>query len=181
MDSTLSPAQAKLKLTLLDKKVEAKNSYEVYSEFLDIGLPPVVMEILDKISKVTWKIAQETFAVGKIILVELLKFVKKHPFVVAGLTVGCLIGAAIGGLLTVSPMIANMPLLGSLLVKLLSVLSTLGKTVFIAGGLILGIKLDNKFPDVGQELHEIAKDFFKMLAEILESLQARYSNGFSLA
>lgn len=181
MDSTLSPAQAKLKLTLLDKKVEAKNSYEVYSEFLELGLPPVVMEILNKISKVTWKIAQETFAVGKIILVELLKFVKKHPFAVVGLTVGCLIGAGIGGLLTVSPMLAKIPVLGSLLVKLLSVLSTLCKTVFPVGGLILGIELDNNFPNVGQEIHEIAKDFFKMLAEILESLRSRYSNEFSLA
>lgn len=181
MDTPLSPAQAKLKLTLLDKKAEAQNSYEVYSEFLDLGLPPSVMEVLEKISKVVWKVAKETFAIGKIILLEVIKFVKEHPLLVLSCTAGYAIGVAIGGLLTLSPMLAKVWVIGPLLAKLLSLLSSLCQVTFVVGGFLVGLQIDRAFPHVGQDIQKVATDFFDMLARIIGTIQSRYAGEFNLA
>lgn len=181
MDTPLSPAQAKLKLTLLGKKAEAKNSYELYTEFLEMGLPPLVMEMLDKISKVVWKVAKETFEIGKIILLEVLKFCKNHPMLVLSCTAGYAIGVAIGGLLTLNPMLAKAWVIGPLMAKLLSLLSNLCQVTFTVGSFLLGLQLDREFPNIGQDIQKTATDFFNMLAQIIEAIQSRYTGEFNPA
>jgi len=181
MDTPLSPAQAKLKLTLLDKKAEAKNSYELYAEFLDMGLPPLVLEILEKISKVVWKVAKEAFAIGKIILLEVIRFVKEHPMLVLSFGISYAIGSAIGGLVTAIPILPSLPWIGPLISQLLSSLSNLCQITFVVGGSLLGLQLDREFPNTGQDIQKAATDFFNMLARIIEAIQSRYAAEFNPA
>jgi hypothetical protein len=51
----------------------------------------------------TKKVAGKVFAVGKIVLLKILEFVKAHPFLVVGAGIGAVIGVAIAGLITSIP------------------------------------------------------------------------------
>jgi hypothetical protein len=189
----ISPSQARLKLVLLDKQSEAKNNWEFYSEMRDLGLPDEIIEILQKVLKVTAKVAGTAISIGKIIVTKLLEYTAKHPLQVAGLAVGLgatyALGVALGGLFTLVPTLPHWMGIGSLLTKLATLLYSLCKTVFLPimiaspfVGCVAGELLDKKYPEVSESLQQIAKDFFELFAQIMNSIKDELdSGGFSEA
>ena len=180
--SALPPALAKLKLTILNKKAEAKKSLEVYFDMKNLGLPDVIIDILEKIWKVTSKAPGQVISIGKIIVIELLNFALEHPLQVTGLAVGLssaiALGVAVHGLFALIPSLAKMKLIGGLLAKLALATANLCKSVtlpFIIGTpvatTVVGEILDQKFPVISQSLQQIARDYFELFSKIINALK----------
>jgi hypothetical protein len=188
--SELSPSQARLKLMILNKHAEVKNSYELYSEMTNLGLPNEVIEVLSRILKVTSKVAGKVIAIGKIIVIKLLEYVSKHPFQVAGLVVGLsatyALGVALHGLFALVPALVKWKIIGGLLSKLALLIANLCQTVFVpimiatpvVGG-VAGEIFDKKYPEVSESLQQIAKDFFEFFAQLLNAIKDEFEFGES--
>jgi hypothetical protein len=180
--SPLNPSQARLKLAILNKQAEAKNSWEFYSEMRTLGLPDEVIEILQKVLKVTSKVAGTVISIGKIIVIKLIEYVAKHPLQVAGLAVGLgatyALGVALSGLFALVPTLPHWMGVGPLLTKLAIIIPNLCKTVFVPAmilspvvGCVAGEIFDNKYPEVSESLQKIAQDFFDFFAQMMNSLR----------
>lgn len=156
----LSTGQANLKLALWNAQAESVKSSDLYMQLQEIGLPEEIVSRLHELLTFTKKIAGKIFAVGKIVLLKILEFVKAHPFLVAGIGIGVVIGAAIAGLIT------SIPFLGQLLAPVAAVLG-----VTITGvGAVIGHRLDKQFQGVGEDIVEIAQHFFALLADVFNTL-----------
>lgn len=156
----LSPAMANFKLTSLNAEAESIKSSDFYVWLDSSGLPPEVSIRLKELIEKTKEIAGHVISVGRIILMKIIEFVKAHP----NFFIGAAIGAAIGYLAHLIPLIGN--LLAAITVPLGIFIGAFyghamdkreqGKTAS-ANDVLLGIP---------QDIIEIAKDFFKLLAEI---------------
>lgn len=178
----LSPPQARLKLVLLNKQAEAKNNWEFYSEMRDLGLPDEIIEILQRVLKITSKVAGTVISIGKIIVTKLIEYVAKHPLQVAGLAVGLgatyALGVALSGMFALIPTLPHWIGVGPLLTKLAIIIPNLCKTVFVPVmilspivGTVVGEIFDKKYPEVSESLQQIAKDFFEFFAQIINSIK----------
>ena len=155
-NKALVPAQAKLKLALWNAEAESLKSSELYCQLQDLGLPEEVVSRLHELIAFTNKIADKSFAVGKIVLLRILEFVKAHPFLVVSAGIGAVVGAAITGL------IISIPFLGQLLAP---VATALGITITIISA-VVGHAIDEQFQGVGEDIAEIAQQFFSLLADV---------------
>jgi hypothetical protein len=178
----LSPPQARLKLVLLNKQAEARNNWEFYSEMRDLGLPDEIIEILQKVLKITSKVAGTIISIGKIIVTKLIEYVAKHPLQVAGLVVGLgatyALGVALSGMFALVPTLPHWLGVGPLLTKLAMIIPNLCKTVFVPAmilspivGSVAGEIFDKKYPEISESLQQIAKDFFELFAQIINSIK----------
>ncbi|QFS48817.1 hypothetical protein [Nostoc sphaeroides] len=156
----LSAAQANLKLALWNAEAESVKSNEMYIQLQELGLPEEVVTRLHGLSTVTRKVSGKVFTLGKIVLIKIFEFVKAHPFLVAGVGIGAVVGAAIAGLIT------SIPLLGQLLAPIAAVL---GITI-IGVGAVVGHRLDKQFQGVGEDIVEIAQKFFALLTDVLNTV-----------
>lgn len=160
MKQELSTAQANLKLAIWNAEAESVKSGNLYIELQTLGLPEEVVSRLHQILTYTKKVAGKVFSVGKIVLLKIIEFVKAHPFLVAGMGIGAVVGSAIASL------IISIPFIGQLLAPLAAIL---GVTV-AAVGAVVGHRLDKQFQNVGEDIVEIAQHFFALLADIFNTV-----------
>ena len=193
--SKISAAQARLKLAILNKQAEAKSTWEFYSETKNFGFPGDVIEILTQILGVTSKVAGKTISIGRIVVFKLLEYVAKHPLQVAGLAAGLCsayaLGTALHGLFSAAPFLAQIPILGGKLAALALLVAKLCRTVFMPlmaispiAGAVVGEIIDSKFPAVSESLQVVAKDFFYLFSQIIDTIRGElkstnYSQGFA--
>jgi hypothetical protein len=156
----LSIPQANLKITLWQVEADSMSSSDIYIWLNDSGLPPEVALRLHELMTFTKKAGQKVIAVGKILLIKIIEFVKAHPFLVVGAGIGAVVGSAITALITSIPFIG--PLLSPIAIAL-------GITI-TAVGAVIGHRLDKTFPGVGQDIFEIAQEFFKLLADVFNTI-----------
>lgn len=156
----VSQAQANLKMSLWQLEVDSMKSSNLYVWLQDSGLPHEVTIRLHELATYTKKAGSKVLAVGKIVLIKIIEFVKAHPFLVIGAGIGAVVGAAVAGLIT------SVPILGQLLAPLAM---ALGITI-TAIGAVVGHRLDKCLPGVGEDIIEIVQDFFKLLVDVLNSV-----------
>jgi hypothetical protein len=156
----ISSAQANLKLALYQAEADQISSSDLYASLVNSGLPNEVSIRLHELITYTKKVGSKVFSIGKIVLLKILEFIKAHPFLVAGAGIGAVVGGAIATLIT------SIPLLGQLLAP---VATLLGITITVTGA-IIGHNLDKKFKNVGQDIVEIAKEFFGLLTDIFNTV-----------
>lgn len=160
----LKEAQANLDLILLNAEANSISSSDLYLWLRESGLPSEIAIRLKNLVDVTAKTAEDIISVGKIILVKIIEFIKAHP----NLAIGVALGAAIGAL------VSMIPFLGTYLAPIAALL---GITI----GAVAGHRLDlsnegkpvSKNPNlisITQELIEIAKEFFKLLIDIFNTV-----------
>jgi hypothetical protein len=156
----LSAAQANLKLALWNAGTESIKNSELYLQLQELGLPKEVVSRLHELITFTKKVSGKVFAVGKIVLIKIIAFVKAHPFLVVGAGIGAVVGAAVASLIT------SIPFLGQLLAPVAIVLG-----ITITGiGAVIGHRLDKQFPGVGEDVTEIARDFFALLTDVFNTI-----------
>ena len=156
----LSVAQANLKIALWNAEAEAFTSSHFYEWLQDMGLPEEVVTRLHELVSHTMKLGEKVIAIGKVVLVKIIAFVQAHPFLVGGAGVGAVVGAAIYS------MVVSIPFLGQLLEPIARALGF--GAVFT--GAVVGHGLDKRFKDVGQNIVEIANEFFKLIADVLSAV-----------
>ena len=156
----LSTAQANLKLAIWNAEANSVTSSELYVQIQELGLPEEVVSRLHELVSFTQRVAGKVFSIGKIVLLKILDFVKAHPFLIAGAGIGAVIGAAIAGLIT------SIPFLGQILAPVAAIL---GITI-AAVGAVVGPRLDKQFQGVGEDIVEIAQQFFSLLANVMNMI-----------
>lgn len=156
----LLTAQANLKLALWNVEAESVKSSELYMQLQELELPEEVVSRLHDLVTFTKKVSGKAISVGKIVLLKILEFVKAHPFLVTGAGIGAVIGAAVAGMITAIPFI------GQLLAPVAVVLG-----ITIAGvGAVAGHKLDKQFRGMGNDIVEIAQQFFALFADVFNTV-----------
>jgi hypothetical protein len=156
----LSVAQSNLKLALWNAEADSITSSQLYAEIQELGLPQEVVSRLHELITFTKKVTGKVYAIGKIVLLKIIEFVKAHPFLVAGAGIGAVIGAAIAGLVT------SIPFIGPLLAPLAKVLGITIATV----GMVLGHNLDRQFQGVGKDIAEIIQTFFSLFSDVFNTI-----------
>lgn len=151
----VSTAQANLKMALWQVDADSMSSSELYAWLVDSGLPHEVTIRLHELASYTKKSGNKVLAVGKIILLKIIEFIKAHP----NLAMGVALGAAVGLLVN------SVPVLGSVLAPLATVLGiTIGA---IAGHrLDKGKEVNEGIIGVAQDLIEITRGFFKLFIDV---------------
>ena len=159
-----------MKLSLWQVEVESVKTSDLYVWLNDTGLPHEITIRLYELATYTRKAGNKVFAVGKIILIKIIEFVKAHPHLAVGAGIGVAVGAAVNFLVNAIPFV------GQLLAPLATALATtLGVVVFG----VAGHRVDKRFQ--GKEVHsgpmgfaediiEIVTAFFKLLADVFNTV-----------
>lgn len=159
-EQVVSFAQANLKMSLWQVEAESIKNSDLYVWLNQSGLPSEVAIRLHELVTFTKKVSGKVFAVGKIVLIKIIEFVKAHPFLVTGAGIGAAVGAAVAG------MIIAIPFLGQLLTP---VAMALGITIALVGA-VAGHNLDKCFQGFGDDIFEIAQEFFKLVADVFNTI-----------
>ncbi len=156
----LSKAQASLKLALWNAEAEFFKSSELYRKLQELGLPTEIVDRLHELINFTKNVTGKVLSVGKIVLLKIIEFVKSHPFLVAGMGVGAVIGTAIAGLIT------SIPFLG----QILAPIALLIQTTFTTIGAVVRHKLDKQLKDIGKDIAEIVQQFFLLVSQVFNAI-----------
>jgi len=151
----MAPEHALLELTVLNAQVGRLTFEEVAADLLARGLPAEIVTRLASIWEKTEVIAGELFAIGRIIVTQVVAFVEANPMIAAGVAVGAAIAA----------LIASIPILGPLLAPLATPLA-------VAGGGAIGANMQRGH-DRGSVVHgaiDLASKFFTLLIQIFRAI-----------
>jgi hypothetical protein len=163
-----SLAQANLKMALWQADADSMSSSELYVWLVDSGLPHEVTIRLHELISFTKRVGSKVIAVGKILLIKIIEFVKEHPNLVIGAGIGAAVGAAVFSLIT------SVPILGQVLAP---VAAALGIAI-TAVGAIAGHRLDKRARGqqgsggvIGlvEDIVEIAKAFFQLVIDVFNT------------
>ncbi|MEG5031734.1 hypothetical protein [Microcoleus sp. AT3-D2] len=155
----LSLPQANLEMVLWQVDADSMSSSELYVWLNDCGLPHEVTIRLHELATYTKKSGNKVLAVGKIILLKIIEFVKAHPNLATGIAIGVAVGL----------LVRSVPVIGPVLAPLAAVL---GITV----GAIAGHRLDQGYRQVdgivgvAQDIIELAKLFFQLLIDVFNAV-----------
>ncbi len=156
----LSKAQANLQIILLDKQANLTSSEELYIRMQKLGLPKEVTSRLHSMLQTVKEIAGKAIQLGKIIVLNILEFVRANPSLLKKLGIKVLLSAAITSLLSAVPYIG--PLLAPL-------------SKFIGASIASSdASSEDGFNQVLSEdnigLFEVTQNFFKLLIKTLNSV-----------
>ena len=153
------PAQANLKMALWQVEADSLTSSDLYAWLVDSGLPYEVTIRLHELATYTKKSGNKVLAVGKILLIKIIEFVKAHP----NLAMGVALGAAVGLLVN------SVPVLGSVLAPLAT---ALGITIGAIAGhrLDKGKEVNHGIIGVAQDIIEITRAFFQLLIDVFNTI-----------
>ena len=155
----LTRAQAVLKLELLEIEAEEIEDGAFFAKLRALKLPREVAIRLEALAGVTRKVGGKLIAIGKIIILKLIEFVRQHP----NMAIGMALGAALSVLITA------IPVLGPVLAPVALALGV------VVGG-ISGHGIDKGVTStvieiaIAQGIIEIAKDFFAWLISLFSAI-----------
>jgi len=153
--------EARLELMLLESKADDYCASDFEARFLNAGLPLEVTLRLRELWEKTCVVAGKVLRIGKIVLMELARFVDENP----SLSIGVALGAGAGLLASF------IPLLGPFLAPLCAALG-------IAIGAIQGARLDrvnaatNLTTSLPQEVIIVARKFFELFIAIFQAVSS---------
>src|SRR5690554_3106324 len=155
----ISDADARMELMVLESRAKNFGGPEFDATFTNAGLPPEVVLRLKELWEETCRIGEKILRVGKLILMELARFVRENP----NLAVGVALGAGVGAL------VAMVPVLGPFLAPLAALLG-------VVVGSVAGSRLDSGAEasegtvGIAQEAIIIARKFFESFAAIISTV-----------
>lgn len=155
----MSGADARMEFMVLESRAENFGGPEFDATFTNAGLPPEVVLRLKELWEATCRIGEKILRVGKLILMELARFVRENP----NLAVGVALGAGVGAL------VAMVPVLGPFLAPLAALLGVVIGSV--AGSrLDRGAEASEGTVGIAQEAIIIARKFFELFAAIFSAV-----------
>ena len=153
---------ALFELTLRNADTVSARFEDVVVEAIDHGIPAEIVTRLRELWEYTKEVAGEVIAVGRIIVQEIMTFLRDHP----GITVGIALGAIVGSLITA------IPFFGGLLMPL-----------SIALGALYGAAVGAAYHQVGQASSDplalavaLAEKFTELLRRIFVALTEYFTS-----
>ncbi len=163
---TISSSEAQLELALLNSKAQDLDKLDIFTCFTNAGLPTEIIFRLEELWEASKVIGGKIIQIGKIILLEIARFIEENPNLAIGVAIGATVGALVG----------LVPFLGPLLAPLSIAIGAL------FGG-VAGSKIDrNQKPghwstEIAQDAIVLARKFFELLAAIFKALKDKYEGG----
>lgn len=164
----ISPGEARLELALLESKAQVLDKLDVFTHLTNLGLPPELMLRLEELWETSKIVGKKIVHIGKIIILEIMRFIGEN----SNLAIGLALGAAVGALVSL------IPFLGPLL-------SPLSTAIGAAFGSIVGSRLDRSqntekgVVGIFQEVILVAKKFFELLAAVFIALKDDLSSSYT--
>ena len=159
---------AKMELLALESRVSQFNELDFITDLTNKGLANEIVTRLQLIGEKVSYIADQSFQIGKIILMKLWDFIKENP----NLTIGFAIGL---GLAILSGMIVNLvPYIGAWLAGIVTPLVAL---ITIPIGTLKGHRLDKLIKgeivadSIMEDLITIVKKLWNLLVDIFKTLK----------
>lgn len=156
----LKPNQGMFELSLMNAEASSAQFDDVVVEALNRGIPPELVTRLKELWEKTKVIAGEIVAIGKIIVRQIIEFLRQNPKLTIGMALGVAVAVLIGGIPFIGP--------------LLQPLATLIAAVYGAG---VGAAMENG-DNSGSPLSAVialAEKFFELLKNILNSIAEYFS------
>jgi len=163
---SITEPEAKLQLSLLNLNVMELDRIDLITQLTNFGLPQEVITRIGELWEKVQMIGGQAIHIGKIVVAEIMKFIKENKHLAVGLALGAAVGA----------LISMVPFIGPLLAPLATAVS-----MFV--GAIAGYRIDQgRKPNSGvigvtQEQIMIAKKFFELFANIFIALKEEFSGG----
>jgi hypothetical protein len=159
---------ALLDLVLLNARTYDFDRLDMVVRLVNGGLPQELITRMEALWNETKYVAGEVIHVGKIIMMKIWEFVEANP----NMAIGIAIGAAVGALVNM------IPFFGPLLAPIVAVLSAV--IGGIAGHRIdkrnKGLPVGNGIVGIAEDVITMAKEFFKLFAEIFFVLREHFSS-----
>ncbi len=157
--NVLTNAQKKLELIILNSEASSITSSDFFARLKDCGLSDEVAIRLKGIAEITSEIGQRVIHIGKLILMKIIEFIKAHHNMAVGIAIGAAIGVFVNSIPWIGPFLAPIAAL-------------LGVTVGALAGHRLdkaesGLTNNSGIVAIGQNVIEIATEFFKLFLDIL--------------
>lgn len=159
----ISIAEAKLELALLNANSTKMDRIDMFAELTNMGLPAELVFRLEELWQSTKVIGGKVIHIGRIILAEIIRFIKNNPKLSAGVA----LGAAVGSLVSVVPLIG--PLLAPLSIVTGATLGGLAGMKIDRDGLV-----EDGLLGVAQEYIMLADKFFELLNAIFNALTTEF-------
>lgn len=156
----ISNAEAHLELALLDSKAQQLDRLDVFARFTNAGLPPEIILRLEELWETTKHVGNNIIRIGRIIIMEIMRFVKENP----NLAIGVALGAAVGAITSLIPYLGQF-------------LAPLSIAIGAAIGGVAGSRLDRGqkpgkgIVGISQEVIALAHKFFELFAAIFIALK----------
>lgn len=157
----LSPEQGLFELSMLNAERTQDEFDDVMIEGLKRGIPAEILTRLKDIWDATQEIAGEIIAIGKIIVIEIINFLKANSTITAGIAIGA----------AVSSLLLMIPILGPLLLPL----STLVSTLYGAGVGAAMQKGDYSASPITAAI-ALADKFFELFVRIMKAISQYWKN-----
>lgn len=157
----ISAAEANVELSVLDSRAQEYDRIDAFARFTNAGLPQEIVQRLRGLWDAREEIAGRAVHIGKIIFMEINRFVDENP----NLAMGIAVGAACGALT------AMIPFIGPLLAPFILVAGVLMGAIK-GYEMDAGKKANDEISKIAQDLIAIARKFFQLLADILKALRA---------
>jgi hypothetical protein len=151
----LKPEQGMFELTLMNAEASSTRFDDVAVEALNRGIPPELVTRLKELWEQTKVIAGEIVAIGKIIVRQIIEFLKNNPKLTVGMALGVAIGALIGGI----------PWIGVLLKPMATLIATL-----YGAGVGAAMEQGDHSGSPFSAAIALAEAFFELLKNILNSV-----------
>lgn len=103
--TVLKQEQGMFELSLMNAEVSSMRFDDVVVEALNRGIPPELVTRLKDVWENTKEIAGEIIAIGKIIVRQIIEFLKKNPKLTVGLALGAAVAALIAGIPFIGPVL----------------------------------------------------------------------------
>jgi len=156
----MKPEEAMFELSLRNAEASAKTFDDLVVDAIDRGIPAELMTRLKEIWDAVQVIAGEVVAVGRIIVGQIIAFVKQNPKLTLGLALGAAVAALVGGI----------PLIGPLLQPLSTWVATL-----YGGGVGAAMQQGDFSASPFVAATELASKFFELLMAIFRSVASYWA------
>lgn len=158
----LSAAEANIQLSVLDSKARDYDRVDALTRFTNAGLPQEIVQRLRGLWDERDEIAGRAVHIGRIVFMEINRFVDENPNLAFGVAVGAACGALTAMIPFIGPLLAPFVMAAAILIGA------------IAGHEAdAGIKASNAMTRISQEIIAIARKFFELLANILNALRSQ--------
>lgn len=151
----LKPEQGMFELTLMNAEASSATFDDIAVEALNRGIPPELVTRLKELWDKAKVIAGEVVAIGKIIVRQIIEFLRQNPKLSVGMALGVAVGVLIGGIPWIGPIIQPM--------------ATLVASLYGAG---VGAAMENGGYSISPVTvaFALAEKFFELLKGILNSV-----------
>ena len=156
----MSTAEAQVELSILESRAQELDRLDALTRFTNAGLPQEIVQRLQALWDAREEIGGRVVHLGKIVYMEINRFIDDNPNLALGVALGAAVGALTAMIPWVGPMLAPFAVAAGILIGAIS-----------GHELDAGIKAKYAITQIAQEFIVIARKFFELLASIINVLR----------